>query len=64
MSRAVNELLPELTPFIEGLAEPRILVNLDYRILAANKAYVDAFAARIGRWPPLLRGLASLHPPL
>jgi transcriptional regulator with PAS, ATPase and Fis domain len=45
MSRAVNELLPELTSFIEGLAEPRILVDLDYRILAANKAYRDAFAA-------------------
>ena len=45
MSRAANELLPELTSFIEGLAEPRILVDLDYRILAANKAYRDAFAA-------------------
>ena len=45
MSHAVNELLPELTSFIEGLAEPRILIDLDYRILAANKAYRDAFAA-------------------
>jgi transcriptional regulator with PAS, ATPase and Fis domain len=45
MSRAANELLPELTSFIEGLAEPRILVDLDYRILAANKAYRDASAA-------------------
>jgi transcriptional regulator with PAS, ATPase and Fis domain len=45
MSCAANELLPELTSFIEGLAEPRILVDLDYRILAANKAYRDAFAA-------------------
>ncbi len=46
MGHAVNELLPELTSFIEGLAEPRILMDLDYRILAANKAYRDAFAAR------------------
>ena len=45
MGHAVNELLPELTSFIEGLAEPRILMDLDYRILAANKAYRDAFAA-------------------
>jgi transcriptional regulator with PAS, ATPase and Fis domain len=45
MSRAMSELLPELTSFIDGLTEPRILVDLDYRILAANKAYRDAFAA-------------------
>ena len=45
MGHAVNELLPELTSFIEGLAEPRILMDLDYRILAANKAYRNAFAA-------------------
>ncbi len=45
MSRAGSELLPELTSFIEGLAEPRILVDLDYRILAANKPYRDAFGA-------------------
>jgi len=45
MSHAVGELLPELTSFIEGLAEPRILVDLEYRILAANRAYRDAFGA-------------------
>jgi transcriptional regulator with PAS, ATPase and Fis domain len=46
MNRAESKLLPELTSFIEGLSEPRILVDLDYRILAANKAYREAFAAR------------------
>jgi two-component system response regulator HydG len=45
MGRIGSELLPELTSFIEGLAEPRILVDLEYRILAANKAYRDAFGA-------------------
>ena len=46
MGRVHKDLLPELTSFIDSLAEPRILVDLDYRILAANKAYRDAFAAR------------------
>jgi two-component system response regulator HydG len=36
--------LPELVSFIESLGDPRILVDLDYRILAANKAYRDAYA--------------------
>ena len=65
MSRAANELLPELTSFIEGLAEPRILVDLDYRILAANKAYRDAFAAHesvVGRRCYEVSTL--LHPPV
>jgi len=38
--------LSELVSFIETLSEPRILVDLDYRILAANKAYRDAFSPR------------------
>ncbi len=46
MRRVGSELLPELTSFIEGLAEPRILVDLDYRILAANKAYREVYGAR------------------
>ena len=41
-----QDALPELTSFIDSLAEPRILVDLDYRILAANKAYRDAYAPR------------------
>jgi two-component system response regulator HydG len=44
--------LPELVSFIETLAEPRILVDLDYRILAANQAYRDTYSPResvIGR---------------
>ena len=39
-----SDSLPELISFIESLAEPRILVDLDYRILAANQAYRDAYA--------------------
>jgi len=38
--------LPELVSFIETLGEPRIVVDLDYRILAANKAYRDAYSPR------------------
>jgi len=41
-----QDALPELISFIDSLAEPRILVDLDYRILAANKAYRDAYAPR------------------
>jgi two-component system, NtrC family, response regulator HydG len=44
MSRTGHDLLPELVSFIESLDEPRILMDLDYRILAANKAYRDAYA--------------------
>jgi two-component system response regulator HydG len=36
--------LPELVSFMENLAEPRILVDLDYRILAANSAYRQAYS--------------------
>jgi transcriptional regulator with PAS, ATPase and Fis domain len=38
--------LPELVSFIETLGEPRIVVDLNYRILAANKAYRDAYSPR------------------
>jgi two-component system response regulator HydG len=46
MAHRHNQLLPELTSFIESLAEPRILVDLDYRILAANRAYRDRYSPR------------------
>jgi len=36
--------LAELVSFIDGLPEPRILVDLDYRILWANAAYLRAFS--------------------
>jgi len=36
--------LPELTSYIESLAEPRILLDLDYRILAANAAYREQYS--------------------
>jgi two-component system response regulator HydG len=39
-----HDLLPELISFIDSLEEPRILTDLDYRILAANPAYRDAYA--------------------
>lgn len=34
----------ELTAFLEGLAEPHILIDTDYRILAANAAYRVQFS--------------------
>ncbi len=45
MTRTSADLLPELTSFIEGLPEPRILLDLDYRVLAANKAYRDTYSS-------------------
>jgi transcriptional regulator with PAS, ATPase and Fis domain len=44
MNRNGNDLLPELISFIDSLEEPRILTDLEYRILAANRAYRDAYA--------------------
>jgi len=44
MSRTGHDVLPELISFIDSLNEPRILMDLDYRILAANKSYRDAYA--------------------
>lgn len=34
---------PELRSLLESLPEPRILVDMDYRILAANAAYQREF---------------------
>ena len=36
--------LSELVSFLEGQREPRIVMDADYRIVAANRAYADAFA--------------------
>lgn len=38
------KLLPELMSFLEGLDEPHILFDRDYRILAANAAYRQQFS--------------------
>ncbi len=38
--------LPELTSFIEGLPEPHILFDTQYRILAANAAYRRQFSSQ------------------
>lgn len=37
-------LLPELLSYLEGLSEPHILFDKQYRILAANKAYRKQFS--------------------
>ncbi len=36
--------LSELLSFLDGLPEPRIVMNADYRIVAANAAYIREFA--------------------
>ena len=36
--------LPELLSFLDGQAEPRIVMDADYRIVAANRAYTREFA--------------------
>ena len=36
--------LPELMSFLEGMPEPHILFDRDYRILAANAAYRRQFS--------------------
>ena len=41
-----QDALPELISFIESLDLPRILVDLDYRILAANRAYREVYSPR------------------
>ncbi len=38
--------LPELVSFLDGQSEPRIVMDADYRIVAANRAYSEAFAHR------------------
>ena len=37
--------LPELLSFLDGQAEPRIVMGADYRIVAANRAYTREFGA-------------------
>ena len=36
--------LPELVSFLDEQSEPRIVMDADYRIVAANRAYAEAFA--------------------
>jgi DNA-binding NtrC family response regulator len=38
-----NQSLPVLLSFLDGLAEPRIVMDADYRIVAANRAYTREF---------------------
>ncbi len=39
-----KRLLSELISFLDGLPEPRIVMDADYRIVAANRAYVREFS--------------------
>jgi len=36
--------LPELLSFLDSQPEPRIVMDADYRIVAANRAYVREFS--------------------
>jgi len=38
--------LPELVSFLDEQAEPRIVMDAEYRIVAANRAYAEAFGQR------------------
>ncbi|MGB9493780.1 MAG: sigma 54-interacting transcriptional regulator [Azonexus sp.] len=40
-----SHFLSELISFLDGLPEPRIVMDADYRIIAANAAYVAEFGA-------------------
>ena len=54
--------LPELISYLEGLPEPHILFDTQYRILAANAAYRRAVQPRAQRGRPhLLRGVPPLQ---
>lgn len=44
MKAATSQPLPELMSYLEGLAEPHILFDRHYRILAANSAYRQQFS--------------------
>ncbi len=44
MSEPISPPLPELVSYLEGLAEPHILFDARYRILAANAAYRRQFS--------------------
>jgi transcriptional regulator with PAS, ATPase and Fis domain len=46
VSDSVAQPLPELVSYLEGLAEPHILFDARYRILAANAAYRRQFSAQ------------------
>ncbi|MDD5404211.1 MAG: sigma-54-dependent Fis family transcriptional regulator [Sulfuricella sp.] len=37
------ELLPDVAALIDSMPEPRLFVNADYRVLAANRAYREQF---------------------
>ena len=37
--------LSELISFLDGLPEPRIVMDADYRIVAANAAYIREFGS-------------------
>ena len=39
----INKSLPELLSFLDGLAESTIVMDADYRIVAANRAYTREF---------------------
>ncbi len=39
--------LSELLSFLDGLPEPRIVMNADYRIVAANAAYIREFGGAV-----------------
>ncbi|MGE5490768.1 MAG: sigma-54 interaction domain-containing protein [Actinomycetota bacterium] len=43
MTLAAHPLLSELLSFLDGLPEPRIVMDTDFRIVAANQAYVREF---------------------
>ena len=45
MGTAVLELLPQMVSLADTLAEPRVFIGADYRVLAVNKAYRDQFGA-------------------
>ena len=39
-----SHFLSELISFLDGLPEPRIVMDADYRIVAANAAYLREFS--------------------
>ncbi|MEE9491996.1 MAG: sigma-54-dependent Fis family transcriptional regulator [Gammaproteobacteria bacterium] len=43
-NQVFNKPLPETAALLNGIVEPAVLLSPDYRILAANKAYQDAFS--------------------
>jgi hypothetical protein len=42
--RSSNRSFPELISFLDGQPEPSIVMDAEYRIVAANKAYAQEFA--------------------